>query len=193
MTIRRWFGTVALIWAMSCIVVATDSAMHFYVVRFWLVMRWTVEFAVIVMASVPSVDVAVIAVIAQAHVTVIVIWVIIPIPNWAINCVCRQPEPVKYHRTNYIAWYNHIIVAINISITDNCNGYRCFVFAFDNHRGYVLIEILTYYGLNNNQVCAFFFYFHYSKKINISVVIQIEIRNTIVGVVQSAFKIFYIF
>ena len=120
-TIRRWLGTVALIWAMSCIVVATDSAMHFYVVRFWLVTLWAVEFAVIVMASVPSVDVAVIAVIAQAYVTVIVMWVIVPIPNRAIYGVGWQPEPIKYHRMNDIAWNNHIIVAINVAATDNGN------------------------------------------------------------------------
>ena len=193
MAIRRWLGTIALIWAMSSIVVATDSAMHFYVVRFWLVTLWAVEFAVIVMESVPSVDMAVIAMIAQADMTVIVVWVIIPIPSRAIYGVGWQPEPIKYHRMNDIAWYNHVIVTIDVAATDNGNSGRYFVLAFDNDGGNVLIEVLTYNGLNDNHVCTFVFKFDNSEEINVAVVVQIEVRDTIVGVVQSTFKVFHIF
>ena len=94
---------------------------------------------------------------------------------------------------NDIAWYNHVIVAIDIAATDNGNSGRCFVLALDDDGGNVLIEVLTYNGLNDNHVCAFIFKFNNSEEINVAVVVQIEVRDTIVGVVQSTFKVFHVF
>lgn len=94
---------------------------------------------------------------------------------------------------NDIAWNNHVIVAIDVAATDNGNSGRCFVLAFDNDGGNVLIEVLTYNGLNDNHVCTFIFEFDNSEEINVAVVVQIEVRDTIVGVVQSTFKVFHVF
>lgn len=123
----------------------------------------------------------------------IIMWIIIPIPQRTIDGIAWCPKPIEYDRTNYIARNNNIIVAIDVAIA--YNSYCCCssIFAFDNDRSYILIQILPYHCLNNKQVCAFFFYLHYTQEINIPVIVQIEIRDTIVGVIQPALEIFYIF
>ena len=69
----------------------------------------------------------------------VIVWIVIPIPSRAIDNVGRQPEPIKYYGTNYVARYEYIVIAINITIADDSHCCRGFVFAFDNDRSHVLI------------------------------------------------------
>ena len=63
MAIRCWLGTIALIWAVSYVIVARDCAMQFYMMSVMIVIGRAMEVATRVMI-VPHVNMTMIAVIA---------------------------------------------------------------------------------------------------------------------------------
>lgn len=63
MTIRCWLGTITFVWTMCCIVVASDGAMHLYMVMVMMIIGWMMEIAVVMMVCMPCVYVTMIAMI----------------------------------------------------------------------------------------------------------------------------------
>ena len=178
---------------MCCIIVASHSTMHLHVMRAMMILFRTMEVAMVMMTCVPCVYVSVICMIAPAQVTMIIAWIESPIPSRMIHYIGRSPKPTKNHRSHHIFWHDYVVVAVYISTSHYRHTRCCLVLAFHYQSCHVLIQIFAYHGLYHYQVRTFFGNLHHSEEVNISIVVQVKIRKSIVRVVQSTLEILNIF
>ena len=106
----------------------------------------------------------------------------------------RSPEPIIDNRRIDIYRLNHIVGTIDVLIANNLHRhlFGCFI-SLHIYASNVLIDVLSQYGLDNDQVCIFVGSFNHTEVIYYSIAVKVEIRDTRLGVIELLFELFQVF
>jgi len=87
---------------------------------------------------------------------------VVPVPGAVPSVPCIRPEPVIDNRSVHIYRFDDIVLSIDIFVADYLYRHLIFLIFLHVYRGYVLIDILSQYSLENNQMFVAFAGFYYA-------------------------------
>jgi len=120
--------------------------------------------------------------------------VVTPVIGRVPNSPTRSPEPVVDYRTGDIYRFNNIISAINILISNHLNGnLLCCRVALNKNGCHILVYVFCQYSLQNNQMPVLLIAFNNTQVVNSAITVEVEVRDTLLRIVQSLLKFFQVF
>ena len=138
---------------LRCILATRDTLVQF-VIAMTRMMRVT-ERAAVVMVMI-GVAVMPIPVMCPASVCVPPSRPITPVPGTMPCIPCVTPEPIVDNRTIDIYRFDDVVLTIHILVTDYLYGNLVVLIFLHIYRGYILVDILCQYRLQNDQTLVSF-------------------------------------
>lgn len=117
--------------------------------------------------------------------------IMVPVPRRRPRTIFLHQEMAEDLRRHNISRFHNIVRTVDIRRTDNLyiglsNGrHLC------HHRSHILIDISRQYGLNKEHVRIAVHGLQHAQIIYITVTVQVQVRQHIIGVIQQRLKLLY--
>ena len=99
------------------------------------------------------------------------------------------PEPIVYYRTVNIYRFYDIVYAVNVLITYYLYGDLILLVLLNVYRGYILVDILRQYRLENDESFASFAGLYNAQVVYLPIAVEIEITECTVGIVEHRLEL----
>lgn len=155
-----------------------------------VVRRSIVELVAVVVVQHICIDICMIVIHVDGSRTPVVRRIVSPIPGRSPAMIAGPDHMRKYDGPCVINGLDDVVCTIDVRSTDNLNIIIRAGGNFGNDGRYVLIDVECKYGLYHEDVCEAVFLLENAEIINITVAVEVEVRDHIGRVVEEDLELF---
>jgi len=114
----------------------------------------------------------------------------VPVPwRHIAYVIMASPEIIEQYRSVFVDRPHNVVVTINIWVADYNYFLLCLThLLFGAYGCDILVDVIAEHRLQDDIMVFIIYQFHYSKIINISIHIKVEIRKHLFRVIETTFK-----